>query len=397
MWLVVGLGNPGPRSTSATATTSVSGSSTSWPRARGSRPRATSSAPSCRDRARGRTRRPLQAAGVHERQRSGRRQRTRAFHKIARGADDRRARRDRPALRRASSSAGRRRTAATTGCARSSRSSARRLRAGSLRRRSADRPRWQGAGHVLGGFTGGAERTAARSSAARRRGRGDPDARPAGRDEQVQHETEMNEDEQDSGRRRVMVTRTRPVSLPVATRTTPEGDRMAIQRLSAETAGHAAGVRNDLHPAPGHHQRRHRPVNTRVRGVIEPIGGTSSSSTTGASASSPTRSSKQLKGIYLYWQYLGSTGLVEEIERNLRMLDPVIRYYTVKIDENVDPTARRASRRRDLQQGRDAGSRRGRAGDGRRALALRGGRGAFDLDDVFGGVDEPLRSSKRKE
>src|SRR5262249_47703234 len=45
-------------------------------------------------------------------------------------------------------------------------------------------------------------------------------------------------------------------------------------------------------------------------------------------------------GIYLYWQYLAHAGVVEEIERNLRMLDSVIRYYTVKIDEDVDPNAR---------------------------------------------------------
>jgi len=35
--------------------------------------------------------------------------------------------------------------------------------------------------------------------------------------------------------------------------------------------------------------------------------------------------------------------VVEEIERNLRMLDAVIRYYTVKVDENVDPTAKPAA------------------------------------------------------
>ena len=49
---------------------------------------------------------------------------------------------------------------------------------------------------------------------------------------------------------------------------------------------------------------------------------------------------KQLKGIYMYWQYLGTSGMVEEIERNLRLLDAVIRYYTVKVDENVDPSAK---------------------------------------------------------
>lgn len=49
---------------------------------------------------------------------------------------------------------------------------------------------------------------------------------------------------------------------------------------------------------------------------------------------------KERKGIYLYWQYLGTAGVVEEAERNLRMLDSVIRYLTVKIDENIDGEAR---------------------------------------------------------
>ena len=49
---------------------------------------------------------------------------------------------------------------------------------------------------------------------------------------------------------------------------------------------------------------------------------------------------KQRKGIYLYWRYLAQPGVVEEIERNLRMLDTVIRYYTVKVDEDIDVEAR---------------------------------------------------------
>ncbi|MCC6998539.1 MAG: 30S ribosomal protein S6 [Deltaproteobacteria bacterium] len=48
----------------------------------------------------------------------------------------------------------------------------------------------------------------------------------------------------------------------------------------------------------------------------------------------------QLKGIYLYWRYLGNAGTVDELERNLRMQDAVIRYYTVKVDEDVVPDAR---------------------------------------------------------
>jgi len=46
---------------------------------------------------------------------------------------------------------------------------------------------------------------------------------------------------------------------------------------------------------------------------------------------------KQLKGIYIFFRYLGSPGLVEEVERNLHLTDSVIRQYSVKIGENVDP------------------------------------------------------------
>jgi small subunit ribosomal protein S6 len=49
---------------------------------------------------------------------------------------------------------------------------------------------------------------------------------------------------------------------------------------------------------------------------------------------------KERKGIYLYWQYLANPGVVEETERNLRMLDSVIRYLTVKVDSDIDVSAR---------------------------------------------------------
>jgi small subunit ribosomal protein S6 len=49
---------------------------------------------------------------------------------------------------------------------------------------------------------------------------------------------------------------------------------------------------------------------------------------------------KNVKGIYIYLRYLGYADMVHELERNLRMLDPVIKYMTVKIDEDVDPAAR---------------------------------------------------------
>src|SRR5262249_30716132 len=81
-------------------------------------------------------------------------------------------------------------------------------------------------------------------------------------------------------------------------------------------------------------------VNTRVRSVIETMGGKLLKLDNWGKRKLAYEVKKQLKGIYLYWQYLGTAGTVEEIERNLRMLDPVIRYYTVKVDEDIDPNAR---------------------------------------------------------
>lgn len=46
------------------------------------------------------------------------------------------------------------------------------------------------------------------------------------------------------------------------------------------------------------------------------------------------------KGIYVYARYLGGSTVVTELERNLRIDEAVIRYLTVLVDEDVDPSAR---------------------------------------------------------
>ena len=81
-------------------------------------------------------------------------------------------------------------------------------------------------------------------------------------------------------------------------------------------------------------------VNTRLRGVLETMGGKALKLDNWGKRKLAYEVKKQLKGIYLYWRYLATSGVVEELERNLRMLDSVIRYYTVKVDEDVDPQAK---------------------------------------------------------
>jgi small subunit ribosomal protein S6 len=77
-------------------------------------------------------------------------------------------------------------------------------------------------------------------------------------------------------------------------------------------------------------------VNTKVRTVVEGNGGKLLKIENWGRRKLAYEVKKQLKGIYLFWRYLGDPGLVEEVERNLRLSDQVIRYYSVKVADNVD-------------------------------------------------------------
>src|SRR5438477_3951333 len=49
---------------------------------------------------------------------------------------------------------------------------------------------------------------------------------------------------------------------------------------------------------------------------------------------------KHLRAIFVRFLYLGSTQMVAEFERNLRMTDDVLKYQSVKIADEVDASAR---------------------------------------------------------
>lgn len=46
------------------------------------------------------------------------------------------------------------------------------------------------------------------------------------------------------------------------------------------------------------------------------------------------------QGVFQYFRYLAPSDTVAEIERNLRILDPVLKYMTVKIEEDLHPEER---------------------------------------------------------
>jgi small subunit ribosomal protein S6 len=48
---------------------------------------------------------------------------------------------------------------------------------------------------------------------------------------------------------------------------------------------------------------------------------------------------KSNRGIFVYLKYVGYGDLVAELERNLRLLDEVVRFQTVLLEEDIDPSA----------------------------------------------------------
>src|SRR5258706_6110312 len=81
-------------------------------------------------------------------------------------------------------------------------------------------------------------------------------------------------------------------------------------------------------------------VNTRIKGVIEGMGGKVIKLDNWGKRRLAYEVAKERKGIYLYWLYLAQPGVVEETERNLRLLDNVVRYLSTKVDENIDVSVR---------------------------------------------------------
>ncbi len=137
-------------------------------------------------------------------------------------------------------------------------------------------------------------------------------------------------------------------------------------------------------------------ANTKIRGVIEAGGGRLLKVENWGRRKLAYEVKKQLKGIYVFLRYLGQAGLVEEVERNLRLTDSVIRHYTVKMAENVDPATRTSEvtdetfASASVPGPDEEAIATGQAGA--RPFGEEDEEGAFDFEEaVFGKVDEPIR------
>jgi small subunit ribosomal protein S6 len=141
-------------------------------------------------------------------------------------------------------------------------------------------------------------------------------------------------------------------------------------------------------------------VNQKIRGVIETGGGTLLKVENWGKRKLAYEVKKQLKGTYLFFSYLGTAGLVEEVERNLRLTDSVIRYYSVKMAENVDPAVRTSELTEEaFNNAATPGPDEEEIATGQANVRspFEDEEGAFDFEEaVFGGVDEPGRRREGK-
>ncbi|MBN1203535.1 MAG: 30S ribosomal protein S6 [Myxococcaceae bacterium] len=78
----------------------------------------------------------------------------------------------------------------------------------------------------------------------------------------------------------------------------------------------------------------------RVRGIVTREGGKVIRFTVWGKKKTLYPIAKQPRAIYVHTHYLGSAKMVAEVERNLRNLDEVTRYLSVKLADEVDPESR---------------------------------------------------------
>jgi small subunit ribosomal protein S6 len=81
-------------------------------------------------------------------------------------------------------------------------------------------------------------------------------------------------------------------------------------------------------------------IKERVRGIVSREGGKVIRFTVWGKKKTLYPIAKQPRAIYVHTHFLGSSSLVAEVERNLRNLDEVTRYLSVKLADEVDPESR---------------------------------------------------------
>ena len=78
-------------------------------------------------------------------------------------------------------------------------------------------------------------------------------------------------------------------------------------------------------------------VATKIKGVVTGMNGIVASYDEQGKKKLAYSVKKQNKGYYVLMDYVGSSDIVSELERNMRLDDRVLKYLTVKLADQVDP------------------------------------------------------------
>ena len=81
-------------------------------------------------------------------------------------------------------------------------------------------------------------------------------------------------------------------------------------------------------------------IKERLRGVVTREGGKVIRFTNQGKRKTAYTVAKQQKALFIHCLYLGKPGLVQELERNLKMIDSVTRFQSVRVAGEVDFDAR---------------------------------------------------------
>src|SRR4029453_1413314 len=104
-----------------------------------------------------------------------------------------------------------------------------------------------------------------------------------------------------------------------------------------------------IHPEQG--EAGSKELAARIRTLIEEQGGTVSQVQEWGLRDLAYLVEKQRRAFYVLFEYRASSKGLDEIERNLKLMDPVLRFIAVRQAENAPPAAVRPARRPDREEG----------------------------------------------
>jgi small subunit ribosomal protein S6 len=104
-----------------------------------------------------------------------------------------------------------------------------------------------------------------------------------------------------------------------------------------------------IHPEQG--EAGSKELTARIRTLIEDQGGTVSQVQEWGLRDLAYLVEKQRRAFYVLFEYRATSKGLDEIERNLKLMDPVLRFIAVRQAENAPPAALRPARRPDREEG----------------------------------------------